>query len=105
MLYNNTSSFNYRESSPGRLSLHAYGLAVDVNPFINPYVAYNANGTIRKVSPPGSEGYVDRTLDFPHKIDEEDLLYRLFMEKGFFWGGEWKYQKDYHHFQKELAEQ
>ena len=102
MIFNNSSSFNYRESSPGRLSLHAFGLAVDINPFINPYVAYNTDGTIRRISPIGSEEYADRSLDFPAKIDEDDLLFKLFDELGFFWGGNWNYQKDYQHFQKEL---
>jgi len=102
MIYNNTHSFNYRESSPGRLSLHAYGLAIDVNPVPNPYVAYNNNGTIRKISPIGSEEFADRTRDFPHKIDEDDLLFILFDERGFIWGGNWRLQKDYHHFQKDL---
>ena len=100
MLYNNSSCFNYRESSPGTWSNHAYGLAVDISPFVNPYVAYNQDGTIRKISPIGSEEYADRSRDFPHKIDEGDLLLELFRERGFFWGGDWKYQKDYHHFQK-----
>jgi len=102
MIYNNTHSFNYRESSPGRLSLHAYGLAIDVNPVPNPYVAYNNNGTIRKISPIGSEEFADRTRDFPHKIDEDDLIFILFDERGFVWGGNWRLQKDYHHFQKDL---
>ncbi|MCL2717997.1 MAG: M15 family metallopeptidase [Lachnospiraceae bacterium] len=102
MIYNNTHSFNYRESSPGRLSLHAFGLAVDINPFNNPYVAYNNNGTIRRISPVGSESFADRSLDFPHKIDEDDLAFKLFDERGFFWGGNWNFQKDYHHFQKDL---
>ena len=102
MLSNNSHSFNYRESSPGRLSLHAFGLAVDVNPIENPYVAYNYSGTIRKISPAGSEDFADRSLDFPHKIDEDDLLFKLFDERGFFWGGNWNFQKDYHHFQMDL---
>ena len=102
MIYNNSHSFNYRNSSPGRLSLHAYGFAVDVNPFNNPYVAYNNNGTIRKISPVGSEEFADRSRNFPHKIDHNDLLYILFDKHGFFWGGNWNFQKDYHHFQKDL---
>ena len=101
MLANNTSSFNYRESSPGRLSQHSYGLAVDINPFYNPYVVYS-RGEITRISPEGSEAYVDREYDFPYKINADDLAYRLFTERGFTWGGDWNNIKDYHHFVKEL---
>ena len=66
---NNTSCFNYRvvEGSK-KLSKHALGLAIDINPVYNPYVTY-PNGQIR-ISPEGSEIYADRTLDFPYKISE-----------------------------------
>lgn len=100
-LDNNTSSFNYRTvGGTGNLSKHALGLAIDINPFYNPYVTY-PNGTIR-ISPPGSEAYADRSADFPHKIDENDLCYQLFTAHGFTWGEYWKSLKDYQHFQKAL---
>ena len=36
---NNTSSFNYRFiSGTNKLSKHAYGMAIDINPLYNPYV-------------------------------------------------------------------
>lgn len=44
--------------------------------------------------------YVDRSKDFLHKIDHDDLCYKLFMEHGFEWGGDWKHSKDYQHFEK-----
>ena len=98
-LENNTSCFNYRTiGNTNILSKHAFGLAVDINPFYNPYITY-PDGHIR-ISPPGSEIYADRTLDFPHKIDEQDLCYQLFTEHGFTWGGHWKNIKDYQHFEK-----
>lgn len=97
---NNTSCFNYRvvEGSDS-LSKHAYGLAIDINPFYNPYVTYEKDGT-QKVSPVAALGYADRTVSFPYKIDEEDLCCRLFKEHGFIWGGNWNSLKDYQHFQK-----
>ena len=97
---NNTSCFNYRvvEGST-RLSKHAYGLAVDVNPFYNPYVTYEKDGT-EKVSPAAAAEYADRSSGFPYKIDENDLCYRLFIQHGFTWGGNWNSSKDYQHFQK-----
>ena len=96
MLADNTSCFNYRVV-PGtkKLSKHARGLAIDINPLENPYI--DRSGKIR---PEGAEPYVDRTKDFPHKIDREDLCYRLFTEHGFTWGGAWRTMKDYQHFEK-----
>jgi hypothetical protein len=100
MADNNTSCFNYRVvDDTTTLSKHALGLAIDVNPFYNPYVRKDSNGGWY-VSPEGAESYRDRSADFPHKIDENDLCYQLFKEHGFFWGGDWKNTKDYQHFQK-----
>ena len=100
---NNTSCFNYRVvDGTSSLSRHAYGLAVDINPLYNPYVTY-PNGK-RRVSPASSEIYADRSLDFPAKIDKNDLCYQLFTEHGFTWGGNWKTMKDYQHFQKALPQ-
>ena len=100
MLDNNTSCFNFRPvEGSDRLSKHAYGLAIDINPFYNPYITYTAEGG-QTVSPEGSEPYADRTQSFPYKIDTSDLCYRLFTEHGFIWGGNWNSCKDYQHFQK-----
>ncbi|MDE5933397.1 MAG: M15 family metallopeptidase [Lachnospiraceae bacterium] len=101
---NNTSCFNYRVvDGTTSLSKHALGCAIDINPFYNPYVVFNRDGSGETyISPPGSEIYVDRTKDFPYKIDETDLCYKLFKEHGFTWGGNWNSCKDYQHFQKVL---
>lgn len=99
---NNTSAFNYRVvSGTSRLSKHAYGLAIDINPMQNPFVDINEDGSLYS-SPAGSEIYADRTITFDHKIDEQDLCYQLFIEHGFIWGGHWKSYQDYQHFQKEI---
>lgn len=102
MADNNTSCFNYRtvEGSTS-LSKHALGLAIDINPFYNPYITYNEDGS-ENVSPAGSEAYADREASFPYKIDENDLCYKLFTSYGFTWGGNWNSCKDYQHFQKSL---
>ena len=99
MVDNNTSCFNYRAvDDSSKLSMHAYGRAIDINPYYNPYVTYENGKTV--VSPEGSIKYADRTLSFPYKIDETDLCYKLFTEHGFTWGGNWNSCKDYQHFQK-----
>lgn len=126
-LKNNTSCFNYRTiGGTDILSRHAFGMAVDVNPFFNPYVTYvkkaadgtnddtegitadtagrtcdaSANNSMRiRITPPGSETYADRERDFPHKLGPGDLCYELFMSHGFRWGGDWTHCKDYQHFE------
>ena len=101
MLDNNTSCFNYRVvDDTTTLSKHAFGCAIDINPFYNPYIIYNKNGSGETyISPKGSEIYADRSQNFPYKIDENDLCYKLFTEHGFTWGGNWNSTKDYQHFQ------
>ena len=94
MQANNTSCFNFR-TVPGmnKLSRHAMGLAIDINPLQNPYI-YGS-----KVYPSTATEYVDRTKDFPHKINKDDVCYKVFTSYGFTWGGIWR-NKDYQHFDK-----
>ena len=95
MQANNTSCFNYR-TIPGihKLSRHAFGMAVDINPLQNPWVPGN------QVHPSNAKDYINRTKDFPHKIDHDDDCYRIMKAHGFSWGGDWPWGKDYQHFQK-----
>ena len=103
MEHNNTSCFNFRVvDGTSNLSKHAYGLAIDINPLYNPYVTWP--GGKQRVSPAAAAPFADRSLDFPNKIDENDLCYQLFAERGFTWGGHWRTMKDYQHFQKALPE-
>ncbi len=98
---NNTSCFNYRVvDGTTNLSKHALGCAIDINPVYNPYVGFNKGGSGETyISPKGSEVYADRSQNFPYKIDENDLCYKLFIKHGFTWGGNWNSCKDYQHFQ------
>ncbi|HKM34680.1 MAG TPA: M15 family metallopeptidase [Lachnospiraceae bacterium] len=101
---NNTSCFNYRNvDDTNKLSKHALGLAVDINPLYNPYIRYTEEGD-QIISPIGSEDYTDRSQSFPYKIDSYDLCYQLFIQHGFTWGGNWNSCKDYQHFQKKLTD-
>ncbi len=96
---NNTSAFNYREiAGSSKLSRHALGLAVDINPRYNPYVKQKAGEVL--VSPANGGAYADRSQEFPYKITEGDLCLQLFSEYGFQWGGYWNSVKDYQHFEK-----
>ena len=95
MRANNTSCFCYRVvAGSTKLSKHAQGLAIDINPLYNPYVKG------RKVQPATGRKYADRTQKHPYTIVRGDLLWRLFTERGFQWGGAWRSLKDYQHFEK-----
>lgn len=100
MAANNTSCFCYRRvAGSTALSKHSRGMAVDVNPLYNPCV-YVRSG---RVLPPEGKAYAhgrDRRKDIPGKIDVTDLCYRLFVSRGFRWGGAWRSLKDYQHFEK-----
>lgn len=104
MAANNTSAFNGRPVTGGqRWSLHAYGVAIDINPWQNPYVDIDDKGTAR-VSPAASARVsLNRLQERPNKERRpgmaEDVV-DLFAEHGFFiWGGDWNYPIDYQHFQ------
>lgn len=100
MQANNTSCFNFRQiAGSKKLSKHALGLAIDVNPLYNPYVKMKTDGTLI-VSPEEGRPYADRNSEIPYKIDENDLLYKEFVKHGFEWGGSWTSLKDYQHFEK-----
>lgn len=99
MTANNTSCFNFRTvAGTNKLSAHSRGMAIDINPLYNPYVKQVRGKTV--VSPSAASAYVNRTKQFPYKIDRQDLCYKLFVAHGFRWGGAWRSSKDYQHFEK-----
>lgn len=101
MFANNTSAFNYRTiEGTNRLSLHSFGLAIDINPQFNPYI--NSFKGKMLILPQNGEEHVDRFGENPHYIRKNDICYKTFVEKGFTWGGDWTNIKDYHHFEKKL---
>lgn len=96
---NNTSAFNYRTATGGsKLSNHAYGKAIDLNPQQNPYVSYSSGSP--RWSHSNANDYIDRSTGLPHVITHDDLAYKTFTEYGFRWGGDWSSVKDYQHFDK-----
>lgn len=99
MQANNSSSFNFRMvAGTTNLSKHAYGLAIDINPLYNPYVRTVKGEEL--VSPSNAMEYVDRTLDCKYFIQKDDIIYKIFLQHGFTWGGDWTSSLDYQHFQK-----
>lgn len=100
MRANNSSAFCFRRvKGSKKLSAHARGMAVDINALYNPYHRRMKNGRV-VVQPGNALKYCDRSANFPYKIEKGDLLYRLFIQKGFRWGGAWHSLKDYQHFEK-----
>ncbi len=100
MQANNTSCYCYRPiEGSKKLSNHARGMAIDINPLYNPCVRRKKDGTLL-VQPSTGKPYVDRTKSFKYKITKSDLCYRLFIQHGFRWGGSWRTLKDYQHFEK-----
>ena len=98
MRANNTSSFCYRQvTGSNHLSWHSFGAAIDINPLQNPYMNKG------RVSPEEAREFLDRKNKRPHMIDHSDYAYKVFTAHGWKWGGDWKGDKDYQHFYKELS--
>jgi hypothetical protein len=90
---NSTSAFVCRPvRGQTNWSAHAYGLAVDVNPFCNPYT----KGSL--VLPELASAYVDRSNVRPGMILAGDSTVRAFASIGWRWGGSWTSPKDRMHF-------
>ena len=92
MADNNSSAFNYRLiDGTERLSRHAAGHAVDINPRQNPIIYGNGrilpDGAVYR---PGTEG----------TLSADSAVVRAFEERGWRWGGLFENLKVLHHFQK-----
>jgi len=73
-------------------SQHAYGLAVDVNPFQNPY----HKGDV--VLPELATSYLDRSNERAGMIQPDGPVVRAFASVGWKWGGDYRSLKDFMHF-------
>jgi D-alanyl-D-alanine carboxypeptidase len=73
-------------------SAHAYGRAIDVNPFHNPY----RSGS--RVIPELATAYLDRGRRLPGMITATGPVVAAFRAVGWTWGGSWTTPKDYMHF-------
>jgi hypothetical protein len=91
----NTAAFNCRNViGPGsrRWSVHAYGLAIDVNPIENPYLERG------RVHPRAGRAYLNRSNVRPGMAVRGGLLVHAFAAVGWGWGGRWTGSPDYQHF-------
>lgn len=88
---NNTVAFNYRKVKGSKiLSLHSYGLAIDINPLQNPHIK-------GKTIQPSSGKYDTKSKG---TILRDSKLVNEFVKRGWQWGGTWRSSKDYQHFEK-----
>lgn len=93
--WNDTTSFVCRPAvGSGSWSQHAFGLAIDINPFHNPYL----KGDL--VLPELAPAYTDRETVRPGMIFEGDVVTTAFAEIGWHWGGHWRTLKDWMHFSR-----
>ena len=74
------------------LSAHAYGLAIDLNPFMNPY----RKGDL--VLPELASAYLDRSWRRPGMIFPGGVVTRAFAAVGWTWGGDFSSVSDVMHF-------
>jgi hypothetical protein len=95
MSANNTSSFNYRKiKGSDKLSKHAFGMAIDINPLYNPCVRGE------HISPEAGVAYADRTKPSKYMLRRDDIVYRILHDKfGFTWGVDFEKCVDYHHYE------
>ncbi|MEU0269791.1 M15 family metallopeptidase [Nocardioides sp. NPDC006303] len=90
---NGTGGFVCRPSvGQTSFSQHAYGLAIDLNTFQNPYVRGD------RVIPELARWYLDRSRRAPGMIHDGDVVVQAFADIGWEWGGDWNSLKDYQHF-------
>lgn len=95
MAADNTSAFNCRAAvsdGPKTWSMHAYGLAVDLDPLENPYTL---NG---RVYPPAGAPYTDRSRIRRGMIVPRGPVVAAFSAVGWGWGGRWSSSPDLQHF-------
>ncbi|MBE2189755.1 MAG: M15 family metallopeptidase [Desulfobulbaceae bacterium] len=89
---NNSSAFNYRFiAGTERLSHHAAGRAIDINPMQNPVIYGDG-----KISPKGAK-YNPKV---PGTFTTDSEVVKFLKSRGWRWGGDWTSLKDYHHFDK-----
>ncbi|HJK87543.1 MAG TPA: M15 family metallopeptidase [Candidatus Megaira endosymbiont of Hartmannula sinica] len=105
---NNSYCFNYRKiANSNKLSMHAKGLAIVINPLQNPCIIYKNDNSkdIDYILPYNIN--TSKYLDKNNSLRTDSLfdgvinleVVDIFKRNGFIWGGEWNNPVDYHHFE------
>lgn len=93
MHHDNTVAFNWRRvKGQTRISAHALGLAVDINPRRNPFAHRKGSRPVGAVHDPR----------VPGTITDTSLAVRYLRSRGWIWGGRWASGRDWQHFEKPL---
>lgn len=71
-----------------KLSDHAYGVAIDINPKEN---CYKINGKC-------TNDYFYKPNKNKYSITKNSVVYKAFTKRGWIWGGDWYPNQDYMHF-------
>ncbi len=91
MSANNTSGFNCRMIvGTKRLSKHAFGRAIDINPWLNPCIQDGIAQPLGAVYDPSRSG----------TLTADSRVTKFLKARGWTWGGDWTSLKDYQHFEK-----
>lgn len=106
MAHNNTSGHNLRQITGGeRMSLHAYGTAIDINPVNNPFIDIPCEGGMGMFRFQPIEGMkfanrMENRLGKKNRAGMAEEVIHVFARNGFYWwGGYWNCPIDYQHFQ------
>ncbi len=96
---NNSSGYCCRPitGSDNEWSIHSLGLAIDINPLLNPYKRD------APLIPPNSAPVLSRSLPARGVMKPDDACHTAFTKRGWQWGGDWKSTRgyvDYQHFYK-----
>lgn len=86
-LGNNNTCALYYKSDEDAFSPHAYGLAIDINPKINPAEAENGSSIPQNAGKYLSNSELTDTEKWA-KIEKDNSIYTLFTERGWTWGGD-----------------
>ncbi|NUS49702.1 MAG: M15 family metallopeptidase, partial [Nocardioidaceae bacterium] len=90
---NNTAAFVCRTTrAQTTWSAHAYGLAIDLDPFQNPY--HRGDLVLRELA----SAYLDRSWHRPGMVLAGDVVTRAFARVGWAWGGDFRSVRDDMHF-------
>lgn len=101
---NNSYAFDSRLITRGTTwSEHAYGVAIDINPFQNPYLYVGGDSRALVIPKSAVSQYLNRAKYRPGKATRFGMAEEVVLEfakHGFVnWGGDWDSPIDYMHFQ------
>lgn len=99
---NNTVALCFGLTEDNRGSVQAQGYGIDLNPLQNPLI--KDNGSSFSVFPMEGQLYLDRSVNSPHFIYQDDYAVKAFRKEGFVWTGNIEGINNYKHFEYSKAD-